>query len=701
MYWFRLMTATAAATLTLIPALGAAQEASQIETIQVLGSRGVSIPSALPSLKDGKLFEGKKTTVVDLSEQPNFVEPNLRQMFSKMPGLFVSDQQIPSIYNVNYRGLGNPHESEFVAFFQNDVPLAADLFGYPTMYYMPSAQRVESIEFVRGGGLLYGPQIGPAVNFVTRRAQAAADTAFRTDHAGGSNGLYSTYNEISGSNGDFGMMASFDHRSADGPRRNEDYDVNSAYVGFSYEGLDQIRLGLDLDFYQSDSGEAGRLSSEEFAANRDMTKSPFNRVVIDQAMATFTYEQQLSDRATLDGRVWYSGMDRLSRRSALFTDPANEPGTTAIDEQNFENLGLDLRFASAWGQGHVLTLGTTAYLGDSPRTRHVSDDIRSSSQNSADLAFEQDRAITYSALFAENLFRFGNFSVSPSVRYETINYDLFDVQLNPSLSRDGIDFDRTSNETLFGLGFMYQANERTEFYANISESYRPQRFDDLINPASELAGSNGPGVSRAMNYELGLRGQPTEGLVFDVSVFSIDFDDKIEQIQRDISDVERINSGDSRHRGIEFNVEYDVLNAEDLSLVFFANGSLLDTEIVNSVNATLVGNETAFAPEHVVRAGFIFDSNRWGASLTATMVGDQYWQDSNQARATGFGLIDAEISSYQVVDFSAEYEGSKLWSVYGGVNNLLDEDYYSRVRNDGIEPALERTVYLGVRFAWQ
>ena len=248
---------------------------------------------------------------------------------------------------------------------------------------------------------------------------------------------------------------------------------------------------------------------------------------------------------------------------------------------------------------------------------------------------------------------------------------------------------------------MYQANERTEFYANISESYRPQRFDDLINPASELAGSNGPGVSRAMNYELGLRGQPTEGLVFDVSVFSIDFDDKIEQIQRDISDVERINSGDSRQRGIEFNVEYDVLNAENRSLVLFANGSLLDTEIVNSVNATLVGNETAFAPEHVVRAGFIFDSNRWGASLTATMVGDQYWQDSNQARATGFGHIDAEISSYQVVDFSAEYEGSKLWSVYGGVNNLLDEDYYSRVRNDGIEPALERTVYLGVRFAWQ
>ena len=126
-------------------------------------------------------------------------------MFSTLPGLFVSDQQIPSIYNVNYRGLGNPHESEFVAFFQNNVPLASDLFGYPTIYYLPPAQRVERIEFVRGGsGLLYGPQIGPTLNFVTRRADANAPTTIRTDQAIGSDGLYSTYNELRFAQGDFG-----------------------------------------------------------------------------------------------------------------------------------------------------------------------------------------------------------------------------------------------------------------------------------------------------------------------------------------------------------------------------------------------------------------------------------------------------------------------------------------------------------------
>ncbi|MFT7266315.1 MAG: Fe(3+) dicitrate transport protein [Halioglobus sp.] len=151
----------------------------------------------LPYLQNGKIFEGKKTTLINMREQPVFIEPNLRQIFSRVPGLFVSDQKIPSIYNVSYTGLGNPHESEFAGFFQNNAPLAANLFGYPTIYYTPAAQRVERIEFVRGAaGLMHGPQIGPVLNLMTRRADAEAESSFRTDQTTGSDGPYSTYNEL-------------------------------------------------------------------------------------------------------------------------------------------------------------------------------------------------------------------------------------------------------------------------------------------------------------------------------------------------------------------------------------------------------------------------------------------------------------------------------------------------------------------------
>ncbi|MDP5052664.1 MAG: TonB-dependent receptor, partial [Congregibacter sp.] len=647
-----------------------------LEVIEVFGiSENARVPGSMPSLKDGRIFEGKKTTVVQMEELPLLVEPNLRQMFSRTPGLFVSEQRIPSIYNVNYRGLGDPHESEFVAFFQNNVPLAANMFGYPTIYYMPAAQRVEQIEFIRGGsGLIYGPQIGPVVNFVTRGADATAENSFRSDQTTGSDGLYSTYNELNWAQGDVGILASVDHRSADGQRRNEDYEVTSGYFGVSYEGFDNIRLGFDLDLYQSDSGEAGRLTSQENADNRNLVKTPFNRVEIDQLIATVKYEQQITQDSTLDASLWYSSMDRLSRRSAMFTDPADEPETTAIDEQQFDNLGFDVRYALSWGTDHALTLGTTGYLGDSPRTRHVSDNIRSSAQSPQDLAFEQDRLMTYNALFVENLFRFGKLSVVPTLRYERVNYDLEELVKNESLERDAIDFDETFNETLFGLGLMYQTSERSELYANVSDSYRPQRFDDLINPASELAGDNGPSASRAMNYEFGYRSQPIDNLVFDISIFRIDFDDKIEQIQVNITDVERVNTGDSRHQGIEFSAEYDMLLSDAYSLKFFANGSLLDAEITTSLNPGLEGNDTAFSPDYLIRTGVLLDSRNLTASLTATLVGDQFWQDTNLSRGTGAVVIDAEIPAYEVVDLSAEYRIGRQWALHGGINNLLDSN---------------------------
>jgi Fe(3+) dicitrate transport protein len=111
-----------------------------------------------------------------------------------------------------------------------------------------------------------------------------------------------------------------------------------------------------------------------------------------------------------------------------------------------------------------------------------------------------------------------------------------------------------------------------------------------------------------------------------------------------------------------------------------------------------VGNTPLFAPDHVIRTGFIYNDEQWNAALTATLVGDQFWQDSNLPVGTGAAQIAAEIPAYQVVDLSVEYRVDDSWTLYGGINNLLDEDYYSRVRADGIEPALERTAYAGVRF---
>jgi Fe(3+) dicitrate transport protein len=188
-------------------------------------------------------------------------------------------------------------------------------------------------------------------------------------------------------------------------------------------------------------------------------------------------------------------------------------------------------------------------------------------------------------------------------------------------------------------------------------------------------------------------------LSFDLSVFRIDFDDKIEQRIVNVSDVERVNSGDARHQGLDLSVEYEFLGDDTgHSLLGFVSNTWLDAEIVRSADPTLLGKTPQFAPDYLSRLGLIYRGESGvHAALTATLVDSQFWQDSNLARGTGASLLPAQIPSYQVFDLAVEYPISAAWSINAGIDNLTDERYFSRIRTDGIEPAPNRMSYLGVR----
>ena len=73
------------------------------------------------------------------------------------------------------------------------------------------------------------------------------------------------------------------------------------------------------------------------------------------------------------------------------------------------------------------------------------------------------------------------------------------------------------------------------------------------------------------------------------------------------------------------------------------------------------------------------------------MLADHFVNDTN----SNIGGQD-QVPAYMVLDLTGEWKIYKDYvSVLVGINNLLDEDYYSRVRSLGIEPALRRNYYVG------
>jgi Fe(3+) dicitrate transport protein len=149
----------------------------------------------MPEMSGTEITVTKKATVIKLDQQPVVVNNNEQELFTKAPGLLITEQHTPGQFNFSYRGLGNPQESEFVTVLMDGVPLASDWIGFPTLYFLPLPQSVSEIQLIRSGSsLLYGPEPAPAVNFVTRHPVPGSPWSFYTEQIGGSDGLYSTYN---------------------------------------------------------------------------------------------------------------------------------------------------------------------------------------------------------------------------------------------------------------------------------------------------------------------------------------------------------------------------------------------------------------------------------------------------------------------------------------------------------------------------
>jgi Fe(3+) dicitrate transport protein len=273
----------------------------------------------------------------------------------------------------------------------------------------------------------------------------------------------------------------------------------------------------------------------------------------------------------------------------------------------------------------------------------------------------------------------------------------------PFLSRPLIHEADARTVPLFGLGIGNDFGHGNETYFNVSQGWRPLRYFDMASPFANIVPGHAPDPSKSLSWELGVHGVPVNGLYYDVSVFWIDFRNRIEAQHINATDVIEVNSGDTRSRGFEGQLNYDFLAHTALAdrgehLEAFVNASLLNARFTASVVPGQVGKIPAYAPRYLVKAGVTWRvEQRIKLSLTAISSAAQYWQDSNQPRGSGDSYLPARIPAYTVLDVAGDWQLNRHVSVLAGVSNLANRQYYDRVWQTGLEPALGRSWYTGVK----
>ena len=686
------------------PVNSAAPSKRMHRPIIVIGEQKENTPEKLqhimPEVDGTKITVTKKTSVTKLDQVPTIIENNQRELFSRTPGLFVSEQQTPTQFNLSYRGLGNPQESEYVLVLQDGLPISTDWIGFPTLYYTPLPQSLAEVQLIRGGSsLLYGPEPAPVVNLVSKRPAADQPLGGYSENVVGSDGLFSSYNMIEGSSGPVSARADLGFVRTSGQRDNGGSRVRQGDVYLAYRPVKDSLWSVDFHDHDAASGDPGKLSFAQYQADPDQAVTPFNRDWVSRTSVTLGNESELGGGWRVEAKLW-AAWQELYQRSAA--GGANPTSTTLVDEQ-FHSQGADVRFRKRWGKGNALTFGTVLYHDDAPFRQWTSSDILAPRNTRAGTPrLDQARGDWYGAVFAENVFRLpGRWHLVPSIRVEHENIRIDESVRPPNLVRPLIHQSASRTIPLFGIGAGFDFGRQNETYFNVSQGYRPVRFFDVASPFSNINPGGVPAASKSLSWEAGVHGTPVSGLFYDASLFWIDFKNRIETIV--ISPVESVyqNSGDTRHRGFEGELSYDFLagRKDGLHLTAFGNVSLLDARFTKSNLANRVGDTPAFAPKVTAKYGLTLRrEGQFKLSLTGQSISSQYFQDSDLP--VGFpgsaNYVPAKIPAYTVFDLAGDWQLTRNLRLLAGISNLSDEKYYNRVFQNGIEPAEGRKIYAGI-----
>ncbi|MEM1359788.1 MAG: carboxypeptidase-like regulatory domain-containing protein, partial [Bacteroidota bacterium] len=172
----------------------------------------------LKAVEGTAIYAGKKTEVILLDQLTvNAAANNARQIYGQISGINIQDANDAGLQlNIGGRGL-NPNRSASFNTRQNGYDISADVLGYPESYYTPPAEALREIQIIRGAASLqYGTQFGGLVNFVFKTPEKTKPLAVTSRQTVGSNGLFTSFNSLSGTTKRLSYYTYYNYKRGDG-----------------------------------------------------------------------------------------------------------------------------------------------------------------------------------------------------------------------------------------------------------------------------------------------------------------------------------------------------------------------------------------------------------------------------------------------------------------------------------------------------
>ncbi|MCU7548307.1 TonB-dependent receptor [Chitinophagaceae bacterium LB-8] len=691
---------------------------AELKKVVVVGYKAMNGIGHFNEVNSSFVYTGKKTEIIEVdSIDANKAINNTRQILGRIPGLNIIESETGGFVanGIGIRGL-NPVQSMELNVRQNGYNIAADVYGYNETYYLPPMEAVERVEMIKGASSLqFGSQLGGMVNYVIRQGSKDKPFSFSTMQTVGSAGLYNGYLSAGGSIGKLNYFSFINYRGLQGWRANSNQQQLTGFGKVKYQLKENLSFSLEYSLLRNKIKMPGGLTDTQFNENsrtsvrsRNWVKSPWNIVsanmdyMISKNTRLNVVTSFLSGERSL---VWVNQLpDKADEKDPLTGVYTNRE----VDREVMKSTTTELRLLHHYKLGKIQnTLSAGMRFGfakfdrmeEAPGTNNSDFDLSTQGEYEEQFKF----TTINSAGFLENRIQLNDkFSINPGLRLESLITEAEGEFEAGSVEKE-IEKEKERVFVLAGLGLQYQAGKNATVYANITQAYRPIDYAQLL-PLSSVSEVD-PDLKdpKGWNSDLGIRGNVKNLFNYDVSLFYLQYNNRIGLVLKENEAGEsityRTNIAQSIHKGVESYLECNVTRWLGLS------NKIGNLSIYNSLAYTNAqytrgeykGNKVEYAPELINRVGFSYALKWFSTSLQYSHQSKAYGDAANTEISSN--PVVGRIPAYSVIDWSVNGHWKNL-KIKSGVNNLADKHYFTQRTDEypgpGIIPSIGRSYYIGI-----
>lgn len=739
--------------VALAGALFSASAAAQ-ETPPAAGNANVHILKGLlvtGAAEDAEKIGGS-VSFITKEEIEKFSYTDINRTLRLVPGVQLQEEDGYGLRpNIGIRGSGNDRNSKIVV-MEDGVLMAPAPYAAPAAYYFPYTGRIQAIEVTKGpAAIKYGPStVGGAINLFSTSIPDNEDGSLSGSLKvlGGEEGTLRVHGYAGGwmpmsRAWDVGILVETLQDRTDGFKSldgggDTGYQIQDYLAKLAFRSTAESGLRQSFEFKAQRSDETSDetylgLTQADFAATpyRRYAASQKDEMNVDhltlQASHRVDFSNDLNLTTTLyhndTSRDWYKindvriGGGTWRSISSVVSDPTTFAAEYAILQGAAGEIRVRNNNRKYYSTGIQSVLGSTFVTGDlahfmefsvryheDEEDRFQNDDIYDMAGGQMTLTSSgaggsQDNRVGDArawAFFVQDTIDWGDFTVTPGLRYETIRlrqtrWGAADpARVGPTTVAEN-----TVDVFIPGIGAIYHLTDEWQLIGGVHRGF-----------AAPAPGTTSD-AERSINYEAGFR-YGSGALSLEAIGFFNDYSNLLGTCTASTGGGcvigAQFDGGEVDVKGLEFTAGYDAgsLLGTNLSVPLAAIYTYTTTEFKTSFASgfgpwgnVAAGDELPYVPEQQLTLTAGVESDRWRTNVIASYVGET-------RAVAGQGSIPANerIEDRIVFDLSAEFDVVPGVSLIGLVENVTDEVYNVSLDPAGARPGKPRTILGGVRFTF-